>query len=84
MDRLRLDLEVKFASDKSGVFSGYGAVFGNVDAGGDAATGDDVAIARDAGGIVRRAKQRKQFGERPVAGGALRPRKSYDFRTGIR
>jgi len=33
MDRLRM--EVKFASDKSGVFSGYGAIFGNVDAGGD-------------------------------------------------
>jgi hypothetical protein len=25
MDRIRFDLEVKFASDKSGVFSGYGA-----------------------------------------------------------
>lgn len=35
MDRLRFDMEVKFASDKSGVFSGYGAIFGNVDAGGD-------------------------------------------------
>jgi uncharacterized protein len=35
MDRARFDLEVKFASDKSGVFSGYGAVTGNVDAGGD-------------------------------------------------
>lgn len=36
MDRCRLDLhEVKFASDKSGVFSGYGAVFGNVDSYGD-------------------------------------------------
>lgn len=36
MDRFRLDLhEVKFASDKSGVFSGYGAVFGNVDSYGD-------------------------------------------------
>ncbi len=36
MDRLRLDLhEVKFASDKTGVFSGYGAVTGNKDAGGD-------------------------------------------------
>lgn len=35
MDRLRFDMEVKFASDKSGVFSGYGAVTGNVDAGGD-------------------------------------------------
>src|SRR3954452_21842281 len=35
MDRLRFDVDVKFASDKTGVFSGYGAVFGNVDAGGD-------------------------------------------------
>ncbi len=35
MDRVRFDLEVKFASDKSGVFSGYGAVTGNMDAGGD-------------------------------------------------
>lgn len=36
MDRFRLDLhEVKFASDKTGVFSGYGAVFGNVDSYGD-------------------------------------------------
>lgn len=35
MDRLRLDMEVKFASDKSGVFTGYGAVTGNKDAGGD-------------------------------------------------
>jgi HK97 family phage prohead protease len=35
MDRLRLDLEVKFASDKTGVFSGYGAIFGNVDSYGD-------------------------------------------------
>lgn len=35
MDRLRFDVEVKFASDKTGVFSGYGAVFGNLDAGGD-------------------------------------------------
>lgn len=35
MDRLRFDMEVKFASDKTGVFSGYGAMFGNVDAGGD-------------------------------------------------
>jgi len=35
MDRVRFDLEVKFASDKTGVFSGYGAVTGNVDAGGD-------------------------------------------------
>lgn len=35
MDRLRFDMEVKFASDKSGAFSGYGAIFGNVDAGGD-------------------------------------------------
>jgi HK97 family phage prohead protease len=35
MDRSRFDLEVKFASDKSGVFSGYGAIFGNVDSYGD-------------------------------------------------
>lgn len=35
MDRLRFDMEVKFASDKTGVFSGYGAITGNVDAGGD-------------------------------------------------
>lgn len=36
VDRFRFDIEeVKFASDKSGVFSGYGAVTGNVDAGGD-------------------------------------------------
>jgi HK97 family phage prohead protease len=35
MDRLRFDIECKFASDKTGVFSGYGAVFGNIDAGGD-------------------------------------------------
>jgi HK97 family phage prohead protease len=35
MDRYRFDVEVKFASDKPGVFSGYGAVFGNVDAVGD-------------------------------------------------
>lgn len=35
MERVRLDVEVKFASDKSGVFSGYGAIFGNIDAGGD-------------------------------------------------
>lgn len=35
MDRLRMDVEVKFASDKAGVFSGYGAIFGNLDAGGD-------------------------------------------------
>lgn len=35
MDRARFDLEVKFASDKTGVFSGYGAVFGNVDSYGD-------------------------------------------------
>lgn len=36
MDHLRLDLhEVKFAADKVGVFSGYGAVTGNKDAGGD-------------------------------------------------
>lgn len=35
MDRLRFDIECKFAPDKTGVFSGYGAVFGNIDAGGD-------------------------------------------------
>lgn len=35
MDRLRFDMEVKFASDKTGVFSGYGAIFGNVDSYGD-------------------------------------------------
>jgi HK97 family phage prohead protease len=35
MDRLRFDLEVKFASDKTGVFSGYGGVTGNKDGGGD-------------------------------------------------
>lgn len=35
MDRLRFDVECKFASDKSGVFSGYGAIFGNVDSYGD-------------------------------------------------
>jgi HK97 family phage prohead protease len=35
MDHLRLDMEVKFAADKTGVFSGYGAVFGNTDSYGD-------------------------------------------------
>jgi len=36
MDRIRVDMkEVKFASDKSGVFSGYGGVTGNKDFGGD-------------------------------------------------
>lgn len=35
MDRLKFDGEIKFASDKAGVFNGYGAIFGNVDAGGD-------------------------------------------------
>lgn len=35
MDHLHLGVEVKFASNKSGVFSGYGAITGNVDAGGD-------------------------------------------------
>lgn len=35
IDRARLDFEVKFAADKHGVFSGYGAITGNVDAGGD-------------------------------------------------
>ncbi len=35
MDHLRIDMEVKFASDKAGVFSGYGSVTGNKDAGGD-------------------------------------------------
>lgn len=36
MDRIRFDMtEVKFASDKTGVFSGYGSVTGNKDFGGD-------------------------------------------------
>lgn len=36
MDRLRLDFEFKFASGaKPGTFSGYGAVFGNIDSYGD-------------------------------------------------
>lgn len=35
MDRIRFDMEVKFASDKTGVFAGYGAIFGNVDSYGD-------------------------------------------------
>lgn len=36
MDRIRFDMtEVKFASDKAGVFSGYGGVTGNKDYGGD-------------------------------------------------
>lgn len=35
MDHLHLGVEVKFASNKSGAFSGYGAITGNVDAGGD-------------------------------------------------
>lgn len=35
MDHLRVDMEVKFASDKTGVFSGYGGVTGNKDYGGD-------------------------------------------------
>jgi len=35
MDRLRFDMEVKFASDKTGVFSGYGGVTRNKDYGGD-------------------------------------------------
>lgn len=35
VDRSRFDMEVKFASDKTGVFSGYGAIFGNVDSYGD-------------------------------------------------
>lgn len=35
MDRVRFDMEVKFSSDKTGVFSGYGAIFGNVDSYGD-------------------------------------------------
>lgn len=36
MDRLKLDFEIKFASGaKDGTFSGYGAVFGNIDAYGD-------------------------------------------------
>lgn len=35
MDRFKLDFEFKFAGDKTGTFSGYGAVFGNKDAYGD-------------------------------------------------
>lgn len=35
MEHLRFDGELKFASDKTGVFSGYGAIFGNIDQGGD-------------------------------------------------
>lgn len=35
MERLRFDVECKFASDKTGVFSGYGAIFGNIDSYGD-------------------------------------------------
>lgn len=35
MDRMRFDGELKFASDKAGVFTGYGAVFGNTDSYGD-------------------------------------------------
>jgi HK97 family phage prohead protease len=36
LDHVRLELhEMKFASDKTGVFSGYGAVTGNKDFGGD-------------------------------------------------
>jgi uncharacterized protein len=35
MDHLRFDAELKFAADKTGAFSGYGAIFGNVDQGGD-------------------------------------------------
>lgn len=36
LDHLRFDVEeMKFADGKVGAFSGYGAVFGNVDAGGD-------------------------------------------------
>lgn len=34
-DRINLDFEFKLASGKAGTFSGYGAVFGNVDAHGD-------------------------------------------------
>lgn len=35
MDHTRIDLEVKFAADKTGAFSGYGSIFGNIDQGGD-------------------------------------------------
>lgn len=35
MDHFRFDAEVKFAADGTGTFSGYGAIFGNVDSYGD-------------------------------------------------
>lgn len=35
MDYLHFEPELKFATDKPGAFSGYGATFGNIDAGGD-------------------------------------------------
>lgn len=35
MDRYKLDFEFKFAADRQGVFTGYGAVFGNKDSYGD-------------------------------------------------
>jgi HK97 family phage prohead protease len=35
MEHFHFDAELKFATDKSGNFSGYGAIFGNVDSGGD-------------------------------------------------
>jgi HK97 family phage prohead protease len=36
MDRFRFDVvEMKFAGDQAGSFSGYGSIFGNIDAGGD-------------------------------------------------
>lgn len=35
MDHIQFDVEVKFATDKAGIFSGYGSIFGNVDGGGD-------------------------------------------------
>lgn len=35
MDHFRFDAELKFAADKTGTFSGYGAIFGNVDSYGD-------------------------------------------------
>lgn len=35
IDRIRFDGEFKFSTDKQGAFSGYGAMFGNVDSYGD-------------------------------------------------
>jgi HK97 family phage prohead protease len=35
MDRIRCDLELKFDAGNAGKFSGYGAIFGNVDSYGD-------------------------------------------------